>query len=70
MRFGFFCSKSSSPAVSYRFAGVRLFVRQIRPEVIATAYVRTLANQLDTTQQRRVFARHLHRQIVDRIGYR
>lgn len=52
------------------FAGVRLFIRQIRPEAIATAHVRTSDHQLVAAQQRRVLERHLHRQSVNRTGYR
>jgi len=47
------CSKSSAPVIAHRFAGVRIFFRQIRPEVIATAYVRATAHQLVAAQPRR-----------------
>jgi len=68
--FGFFHSKFTAPIMPHWFAGVRLFIRQIRPEVIATAYVRTSDHQLVAAQQCRMLERHLHRQNVNRIGYR
>lgn len=66
----FFSSKSSAPVVPHRFASVRLFIRQIRPKTIATAYVRTSNHQLVPAQQRRVLEKHLHRQTLGRTGYR